>query len=77
MCVTKSSRLFEESLRCNFGGAKPPKPPPPPPKPPTPNDAASSTQQFQDASRKGRDSTILAGETMGAPGTQRKTLLGG
>ena len=77
MCLTKSSRRFEESLRCNFGGAKPPKPPPPPPKPPTQPDAASATQQFQNANRQGRASTILAGETFGAPNTQRKTLLGG
>ena len=53
-----------------FGGAAAPKPPPPPPPPkiedPNVQDAAAKERRRLRAS-KGRSSTLLAGDTLGAP----------
>lgn len=57
----------------HFGAPKTPKPPPPPPPPPTPEDPSLKDEAFKEKDRlrkrRGRASTILAGDTLGAGGT--------
>lgn len=73
-----TTRKIEKLVRCEFGGGGPGAPPPPP-KPPMLSNAASAgaKTQYQQAQRKGFQSTLLTGG-LGVPNAQgvQKTLLG-
>lgn len=80
MC--KVGRNIESFINCHFGAGAPKAPPPPPP-PPAREDAAAAAQKqaMLNASKSGRQSTILTsglGTMGGSTGSAvQKTLLGG
>ena len=57
----------------HFGSPSVPKPPPPPPPPPTPEDPSIKEAGIREKDklrkRRGRASTLLSGDTLGAGGT--------